>query len=504
MEWSTDLDLTLRSVPWSPLRCADQLSSESRIFLAKFYIPPSDSTSCALLLFDCESAQAYFEPVRASRLIRRCTRLPSAGPSDLHISGLSSQDDSDFKVQIILASLQRAFSPHHSKAATYKLAFSVQCSRHATTLEICMNSTKAPEGNFSFTFEADSLDHEQAASVFLNHWALPLLGATSSLNRLLESKTANIDLLLPSMQEEIDKSAQSAQHDHCDPILDVFQSAFLTTSLTRWSEMHLRREQPSAILATYGSMEVPQPRGDVGQARHQGGPAHGLAPKHQERLATGLPAHSSSSSTNTSSQDASSFSGPSQPVPEIASAERDQVPPASQLSTPLSSPQALKRPSPGSNEPTGQSSRTTQSTADLTSPSLSPAQKRAKIEESVSRDAQILYGGVAFQGMLPNPSSTSSSGAHNAPVIADPSEEPPADFAHLSARPKRNAAIDSAYEPRGTPASSADAPMSSGTPPPPGSPASPQKEAPASSRPVMAPLRRGGAPARGTARARRF
>ncbi|KAK0527862.1 hypothetical protein OC834_004269 [Tilletia horrida] len=137
MEWNTELDLALRSVAWTPLRCADRASTADKVLLAKFHVDHGhgsggSAASCCLLLFDCESGLAYFKPFRSSRLLKRCTFIDDGAEL---ASSSHSQDSSDARTQAIVRRLERMFSPAAREDDRFETVFTVDGSRHRLTFD---------------------------------------------------------------------------------------------------------------------------------------------------------------------------------------------------------------------------------------------------------------------------------------------------------------------------------------------------------------------------------
>ncbi|CAD6932135.1 unnamed protein product [Tilletia controversa] len=486
MEWNTDLDLALRSLPWTPLRCSDS-AAEDRLFLAKFLVSaaaddPSllPGRSCCLLLFDAESGQAFFEPLRTSRILKRCAhlelnaiRIPdieststaaaaAAAAESLGSTG-TSQDDSEARLAAIFSRLERVFSlTRLGQDSPESTSFLIQGSRYAATLEIRSRSKDDSALDFSFSFEADSLDHEQASSVFLNHFALPLLGVGSAMQRLLCSPpNISKEHLLPDMQQAIGRSAVSAQQDHRQPFLDVFSSPFLSTALTRWSETHLRREQPRAVLTSFAEPEAVQNRRVVQTVEDGRQRAHQTAPPSE----TSLPPKARSSSRESASP------------PPPATPSSTTAPPN-------------KRPSPSDHE-AANPSPSKRHRNDVVNP------QDGSREEDTDSGTEADETASDRTGPDENDFSIDVPEVRSARAVDDPmAAAPPSPAASMIPSPARRTADDEPGPELAEPSSSH---VSSGI-----STASPLKAGPPPSRTILAPLRKGAAPARGTARSRRF
>jgi len=480
MEWTTDLDIALRSVPWMPLHCSSD-GAEERVLLAKYLSSNTNtadsSPSCCLLLFDCESGQSFFEPLRASRILKRCTHLVEDASSSLAATSGTSQDDTDARLTLILSALGHVFDI--ASSARSHTTFAVQATRYTTTLDIRTKENPASAGlELSFSFEADTLDHEPASSVFLNHWALPLLGVGSTMQRLLLSGHSSGGLL-PDLQHAVDASAQGAQQDHCKPILDFFNSPLLSTSLTRWSETHLRREQPRAILASFVSEQStdriqpasPQPPTIESQA-----PSSPVRPTSPARL---IEDHDSQLLVHPTSPESSSASTSNKRPSPLADSEE-------------TSPSKRHRPADVA----------VGSVPAITAARESPMHQQSEADpDDEATDSEATVSDWDDEEFNPSPRlNQQGSGAPDVapPPAAQTTPSPPADYA-MPDRPGIAATAAITSTPMTEPASTADDDSTSA-----GILSSPSKAGPAPVRTVVAPLRKGGAPARGTARNRRF
>ncbi|KAE8225453.1 hypothetical protein CF319_g1808 [Tilletia indica] len=488
MEWNIDLDIALRSVPWTPIQCSDS-TAEDRLFLAKFLVSDAGQDagrSCCLLLFDAESGQSFFEPLRTSRILKRCAHVELNAASSMSESIASSaatgasQDDSEARLHAILTRLERVFSLARSgHDPSESTSYSIQGSRYATTLDIRTRSKADSNVQLSFTFEADSLDHEHASSVFLNHWALPLLGVGSAMRRILQvpSIASKESFLLPEMQQAVDQSATAAQQDHGQPFLDVFRDPMLSTSLTRWSETHLRREQPRVILTSFADTEPVQAKNvDRSPVEEENTKRPPTSPRR-------------------------TFSPPTVPV---ASSSREATFPSPPLiQSPANAP-PNKRPSPSDDEAINPSPnkryRNDIETVEGASGTLATGLQNDDTISETGTDDTAPEETDFDDSAEEFPANDPPRAGHNIPPPIDvPMRSPPLPTASELVPPpmitaERESAVDLEHPSASHPSSGQSIVLKS----------SPTKAGPAPSRTVLAPLRKGGAPARGTARSRRF
>ncbi|KAF6767281.1 hypothetical protein PSEUBRA_003727 [Kalmanozyma brasiliensis GHG001] len=172
LEWSHELDRTLLSHAFRPLRSS--MDDRDAYFLYKLAFSTSRK-EIGFLLLDCDACNAFYEGMSFRTLDRR-TKIEFASATT------SDSSDAARLVQIV-AVIHHALDPRTALDSNLKTTIGIETTRFSSSLSISVKSEPDPARNLKTSFDLDPLDHTSSSNMISAQFIRPLLSLAEVLAR---------------------------------------------------------------------------------------------------------------------------------------------------------------------------------------------------------------------------------------------------------------------------------------------------------------------------------